>query len=109
MRTCTNLNCPERKSVCCAAISESLIANEGTGCFVCSKCKREYIGGECTAMRKLNKFKLDFSYDLQSSKELIQFFDKWLSKHIGKRCKTRAVKCYVCEWYAIRDLIAIHF
>ena len=49
MKTCTNLNCPERKSTCCGAISEASIADEGTGCFVCSNCKKEYIGGECTA------------------------------------------------------------
>ena len=46
MRTCTNINCPERKSVCCDAISE---ASTAVGYFNCSKCGKEYIGGECTA------------------------------------------------------------
>ncbi len=47
--TCLSVDCPERKSICCGAISETSIADEGTGCFLCSKCKKEFLGGKCTA------------------------------------------------------------
>lgn len=54
--TCLSIDCPERKSLCCGAISEASIADEGTGCFVCSKCKKEYIGGECNALQRISAY-----------------------------------------------------
>src|SRR3990167_620684 len=53
IKSCTGSDCPERRSVCCGAGSEASIADEGTGCFVCTKCKREFIGGRCTTMDNL--------------------------------------------------------
>lgn len=44
---CLSIDCPERLSVCCNAISEAISGDEGTGYFACSSCKAEYIGGEC--------------------------------------------------------------
>lgn len=46
---CTSIDCPERRSLCCNAKSELYNADEGTNFFMCSKCKHEYVGGECTA------------------------------------------------------------
>ena len=49
IKTCLSVNCPERKSICCGAISKSVSGDEGTGYYACSKCGREYIGGKCNA------------------------------------------------------------
>lgn len=49
MKMCTSSLCPERKSICCNAISKAVSGDEGTGYFACSSCGKEYIGGECTA------------------------------------------------------------
>lgn len=47
--TCLNVNCPERKSVCCGGISTVKIIQDGVSfdSFVCSKCDKEFIGGKC--------------------------------------------------------------
>ena len=47
--TCLSIDCPERKSICCGAISKAVSGDEGTGYYVCSKCSNEYIGGKCTS------------------------------------------------------------
>ena len=47
--TCLSVDCPERRSTCCNAISEAVSGDEGTGYFACSVCKKEYVGGECNA------------------------------------------------------------
>ena len=50
--TCTNIDCPERKSLCCGAISKSASEPEimlGVPMYFCSKCGKEYQGGECDA------------------------------------------------------------
>ena len=46
-KTCLSIFCPERKSLCCGAGSTS--GAKGEAHFVCSKCRKEYKGGECTA------------------------------------------------------------
>jgi len=53
--TCFSVSCPERKSVCCGANSESVVAEadiKGDIYFVCSYCRGEYIGGKCNADKK---------------------------------------------------------
>lgn len=47
-RTCAGLNCPERRSVCCNAKPTEQATKNG-GYFICSKCRKQYQGGECTA------------------------------------------------------------
>lgn len=49
IKTCLSIDCPERKSICCGAISQAVSGEEGTGHFECSACGKEYIGGKCTA------------------------------------------------------------
>ena len=44
--TCLSFSCPERRSICCGAITEPEPCN---GYFRCSNCKKPYVGGECTA------------------------------------------------------------
>lgn len=51
--TCLSLNCPERLSLCCKAISKAVIADEGTGYYACSECNREFISGECNAIKEI--------------------------------------------------------
>ena len=51
--TCLSMDCPERKSICCGAISKAVSGDEGTGYFACSSCDKEFIGGKCkTATEK---------------------------------------------------------
>ena len=50
--TCLSLDCPERKSICCGAISTPISGDEGTGYFACSNCMKEYIGGECKTTKQ---------------------------------------------------------
>lgn len=48
VKCCTGLNCPERRSLCCGAVcGNGDMTTEPH--FVCSKCRKEYRGGECTA------------------------------------------------------------
>lgn len=44
MKTCTNVQCPERFSKCCKAISK---VSEHGNWFSCSKCGDQFEGGEC--------------------------------------------------------------
>lgn len=50
---CLSLDCPERRSVCCSALSEAVSGDEGTGYFRCKSCHKEFIGGECNAPEPL--------------------------------------------------------
>ncbi len=43
--TCLGIDCPERKSLCCGAISKPAPDYR----FVCSKCGNEFVGGKCKA------------------------------------------------------------
>lgn len=43
--TCLSIDCPERKSLCCGAGCTN--GEKGEPHFVCSKCRKEYVGGEC--------------------------------------------------------------
>lgn len=45
--TCLSIDCPERKSLCCGAMSRVVNGEEGTSYFECSNCHKEYIGGKC--------------------------------------------------------------
>lgn len=47
-KTCASLNCPERRSICCNAKPTEQATKNG-GYFICSKCRKQYQGGECTA------------------------------------------------------------
>lgn len=49
MRTCLNSSCPERKSLCCGAISTVAHGEENTNYFICSVCYSEFRSKECTA------------------------------------------------------------
>ena len=51
--------------------------------------------------------KLEYDYELKSSKQLMKFLDAWLKKNMGKRCKSRAAGCVKCRMYAMRDLIEV--
>ena len=46
-KTCLSISCPERKSLCCGAVCTN--GAKGEPQFVCSNCRKEYQGGECTA------------------------------------------------------------
>lgn len=48
--TCLSIDCPERFSLCCGAGCTN--GNKGESHFVCSKCRKEFVGGECTAGEK---------------------------------------------------------
>ena len=63
--TCLSIDCPERKSVCCGAISMNVSGDEGTGHFACSKCGKEFIGGKCNAYKNITitSFGKDTKYD----------------------------------------------
>ena len=45
--SCLGLNCPERRSLCCNEICTN--GETGEPHFVCKKCRKEYVGGECNA------------------------------------------------------------
>lgn len=51
-KTCTNISCPERKSICCNEPPKAIEGDEGTGYFICSNCFNEFIAGECTAPKE---------------------------------------------------------
>ena len=51
---CTDINCPERRSVCCDAPCERIIV-KGKLKFVCSVCFELFVGGECNAIEKYTK------------------------------------------------------
>src|SRR5258708_10832630 len=55
MITCLSLDCKERKSICCGAISKNVSGDEGTGYFACSSCGNEFISGECEAKQSTEK------------------------------------------------------
>lgn len=44
--TCLSINCPERKSLCCGAYSDTDEDRED-GSFICSKCGIPFAGGRC--------------------------------------------------------------
>lgn len=50
--SCLGIDCPERKSLCCGAGSEE--GSNGIR-FVCSECKKEYVGGECNGLAAIWK------------------------------------------------------
>ena len=56
MKTCLSISCPERKSICCGMPSRSISDDEGTGFFVCAKCKKEFVGGECATGKKVDEW-----------------------------------------------------
>lgn len=58
-KTCTNIACPERRSVCCDAPCVAVTGMEGTGHYECANCQREFVGKACTA----GKVKLEEWYD----------------------------------------------
>ncbi len=48
IKTCLSVDCPERFSLCCGAVcTHDLRGNKPE--FMCSKCKKEWQAGECTA------------------------------------------------------------
>ena len=52
VKTCLGIDCPERFSLCCHAGSRSASEPEillGVPAYYCSKCGKEFQGGECTA------------------------------------------------------------
>jgi hypothetical protein len=55
---CTDINCPERRSVCCDAPCERIIV-KGKLKFVCSVCFELFVGGECNAIEEYNKGRKD--------------------------------------------------
>lgn len=64
--TCTDSNCPERKSVCCYAISRK----DGKR-FLCSECGKPYVGGQCRALD--DKQKEELSMSSESLEDIIRF------------------------------------
>lgn len=54
IKSCLGIDCPERKSLCCGAVCTISTADEGTSCYICSECEKEFIGGKCTAGNKYN-------------------------------------------------------
>ena len=48
MTTCTSIDCPERRSLCCGVYSEAVPNRDY---FWCKNCHKEFVGGECTAKR----------------------------------------------------------
>lgn len=60
------------------------------------------MAGEGNGMNK----KLDFD-QTKDSKALLKFFNFWLRKNVGKKCKTKAAGCYVCKMYALYDLLEL--
>lgn len=69
--TCLSIDCPERKSLCCGAISKN-----DRGRFVCSKCGEPYIGGECDA-QTMNQHKE--TPNKAGEKEISMFVDgQWI-------------------------------
>lgn len=56
IQTCTSLDCPERKSVCCGLKSRAklpAIDRDNAAEFVCSGCGKDYVGGKCNADKPL--------------------------------------------------------
>jgi hypothetical protein len=52
VKTCLNIDCPERFSLCCHAGSRSASEPEillGVPAYFCAKCGKEFEGGKCTA------------------------------------------------------------
>lgn len=56
--TCMSIDCPERKSICCGAPSSAMFREEKGKedeivMFVCSKCGKEFKGGECDTTKRI--------------------------------------------------------
>lgn len=47
--TCTSIDCPERKSLCCNSYSSIAKSTRKGTRFICNKCGKDFIGGECTS------------------------------------------------------------
>ena len=63
--TCTSIDCPERKSLCCGAMSTIAgledswdSAMGSTQYFACSACGEEFQGGECKELTQSGKRKV---------------------------------------------------
>ena len=44
----------------------------------------------------------------KENKEFLKSVKKFISKHYGKRCEEVTGGCYVCQMYAIQDLLETH-
>jgi len=79
-KTCLSIDCPERISLCCGASSK-----RGTKyTFECSKCGKEFVGGECTAGEgwglELGDILADFENDhdeVKAVEAISQLFKDW--------------------------------
>lgn len=77
------LNCPERKSICCNAISK---LDSGLGRFVCSSCQLPFVGGKCTAGK--DEPELTITFDKSATGYIIALFkDKFplICQSCGKK------------------------
>ena len=82
--TCLSTECPERKSVCCGAISMNV--NDE---FVCSECKLPYVGGKCTAGSRIMKEKTNHQRDCEEGLKIIKAEYPHLNRAI-KRANSNA-------------------
>src|ERR1700692_4325629 len=48
--TCLNINCPERRSLCCNALSTTTSSVIRGDYFVCKECGLEFRSGKCNVM-----------------------------------------------------------
>jgi len=91
-RHCLGLNCPERFSLCCGAGSvEGTVVAGTTPCFLCSKCRRYFQGGKCSAGFSGNQ-----TYTLQQLQDLLpDYIDSQYPKSNPDRGKaTVAITLY---------------
>lgn len=50
--------------------------------------------------------RLDFN-QTKESREILTMLHKWITKNYGKRCRTKAAGCVVCEMWAFYDLFEL--
>ena len=70
MKNCTSLSCPERKSICCQGFSAPGYLWKKSFDFVCARCLKEFVGGECTAQTyfEIKHDKTDWKFETNMTK-----------------------------------------
>lgn len=85
--TCAGADCPERKSLCCQATS-TLGKKDVESQFVCKNCRKEFQGGQCEALNRIDSLDAETLSFLSESNKIEEVHD------VGSLLDA----CFAWEW-----------
>jgi hypothetical protein len=94
VKTCLNIDCPERFSLCCHAGSRSASEPEillGVPAYFCAKCGKEFKGGKCTAGEK------ELPNIIELTERIVIDFANLTGRETESRAEFRALVYKQCE------------